>query len=336
MRSGRGRLTLSAPLAKAMGVPTSPDWAALAERLAGVCPEHVVIERDTSLTARTTLKIGGPARLLARVLCRDTVAAIVSATHDTGVPWLVLGLGANVLIPDEGLDVLVIQLDGELAAIEVDGNRLRAGGGAAWSKVVRASIDAGLAGIECLGGIPSSLGGALAMNAGAHGQEVLSALAWADVVEGNGTSRRLVRGEIAGGYRWSVLGRGRIVTRAELQLKPADRNSLKERAREARERRLAALPSEPSAGSVFKNPPGSFAGKLLEEAGCKGLRRGGARVSERHANVIVNGGGATAADVRLLIAEMAGRVRVQHGVGLELELKVFDPDGCVLIDPEAL
>lgn len=311
-------------------------WDSLRARLAEVASEDIELECDVPLAQRTTLKVGGSARLFARVLSGDSVASLVSAACDTGVPWVVLGFGANVLLPDGVLQTLVIKLDGRLAAIEVDGTRLRAGGGASWPKVVRATIDAGLAGIECLGGIPSSLGGALAMNAGAYGQEVLDVLAWAELVEPDGTTRRLARGEIEGGYRWSVLGRGRVVTRAELELRCDDRDAIKDRARQARDRRLVALPSEPSAGSVFKNPAGDFAGRLLDEAGCKGLWQGSARVAEKHANVIVNSGGATSTDVRALIGEMARRVRARCGIRLELELKVLDTAGRVLTDPETL
>jgi UDP-N-acetylmuramate dehydrogenase len=249
---------------------------------------------------------------------------------------MVLGWGANVLVPDRGLDAVVVHLDGELAAIEVTPPLVTAGGGAALPKLVRATIDAGLAGLESLGGIPSTVGGALAMNAGAHGQEILDVLTWAEVVEADGTVRWLARAAVEGGYRWSSLGRGRIVTRAGLELAGADGEALRERARQARERRLAALPSEPSAGSVFRNPPGDFAGRLLEEAGCKGLRQGAALVSEKHANVVVNPGGATAADVRALLREMARRVRERSGVRLTLELKVLGPDGTVLTEPEAV
>jgi UDP-N-acetylmuramate dehydrogenase len=165
---------------------------------------------------------------------------------------------------------------------------------------------------------------------------VLDVLGWAEVVEPDGSVRRLARGEVEGGYRWSVLGRGRIVTGAELELQPDDGAAIRARARQARDRRLKAMPSEPSAGSVFRNPPGDHAGRLLEAAGCKGLQRGGARVSERHANVVVNAGEASAADVRALIGEMARRVRDAFGIRLELELKVLDRQARVRTDPGSL
>ena len=317
-------------------MPSDAAWQDLVRRVTALPSEDLSFQLDEPMAGHTTLRIGGPARGFATCRSSAGVAGVVRTAQDTGVPWLVLGWGANVLVPDEGLDAVVLHLDAALADIEVRAPRVVVGGGAALARLVRASIEAGLAGLECLGGIPSTVGGALAMNAGAHGQEILEVLAWAEVVEADGTVRRLARSEVERGYRWSSLGRGRIVTRAELALAPGDGAVLRERARDARERRLAALPTEPSAGSVFRNPPGTFAGRLLEQAGCKGLRQGSALVSEKHANVIVNPGGATAADVRALIREMARRVREQSGVRLTLELKVLGRNGTVLIDPEAV
>ncbi len=316
-------------------MPDFPDWSAFQTQLSDLSIDGLSVSEFEPLAAHTTLKIGGPARLLVRCATREAVAGTVRTAGQAGIPWLVLGLGANVLVPDAGLDAAVVMLVNELAAVAVDGTRLRAGGGAQLGRVVRVAVDAGLAGIECLGGIPSTIGGALAMNAGAHGQEILDVVDWAEVVEDGGGLRRLERWEIEGGYRWSVLGVGRVVTSTELALKAEDPAALRARAQQARERRRGALPAEPSAGSVFRNPAGDFAGRLLELAGCKGMESGGAKVSERHANVIVNPGGATAVGVRELVAAMAVRVRERFGVRLELELKILDRGGKALADPEA-
>jgi UDP-N-acetylmuramate dehydrogenase len=316
-------------------MPISAAWDRLHDELGAVSPEELALDWAVPLAARTTLKIGGPAHAVAVCKRQGGVVAALAAARAAELPWLVLGQGANVLVPDAGLEALVIRLDDELAGMKREGTTVTAGGGVSLVRLVRESLAAGLAGLECLGGIPSTLGGALAMNAGAYGQELLDVLAWADVVEPDGTVRRLERREIEGGYRWSVLGRGRIVTRAELRLRADDPAALRERAAQARRRRLAALPPEPSAGSVFCNPAGDYAGRLLELAGCKGLRRGAAVVSERHANVIVNLGGARACEVRELLAEMARRVRERFAVSLELELKVLAVDGSVILDPEA-
>lgn len=335
MRSGRGRLPLTAPISKANCMPNLGDWDLFRRQREALEADSVMVVEREPLASHTTLRIGGPARVVLRCSRRDGVVAALRGVREAGVPWLVLGLGANVLVPDEGLEAAVLTLVGDLACISREGTRIRAGGGVQLARVVREATGAGLAGVECLGGIPSTLGGALAMNAGAYGQEILDVLAWAEVVEEDGTVRRLERWEVEGGYRWSVLGKGRIVTWAELALRAEEPEALREHVRRAREHRQRAIPPEPSAGSVFRNPPGDHAGRLLELAGCKGLRRGGAEVSQRHANVIVNAGGATAADVRKLVAEMAARVRERFGIGLELELKILDRTGKVLTDPEA-
>jgi UDP-N-acetylmuramate dehydrogenase len=316
-------------------MPEFSQWRLFRSQLTDLSVDGLSVSESELLAPHTTLKIGGPARLLVRCASREAVAATVRAAAEARIPWLVLGLGANVLVPDAGVEAAVLMLVDELAAVSVDGTRLRAGGGAQLARVVRAALDAGLAGIECLGGIPSTIGGALAMNAGAYGQEILNVVEWAEVVEDGGGVRRLQRGEIVGGYRWSVLGVGRVVTSAELALNAEEPAALNARARQVRERRRGVLPLEPSAGSVFRNPAGEYAGRLLELAGCKGMRCGGAEVSERHANVIVNPGNATAAGVRELVAAMAGRVQEKFGVRLELELKILDRNGKVVVDPGA-
>ncbi|NWG00625.1 MAG: UDP-N-acetylmuramate dehydrogenase [Thermoanaerobaculaceae bacterium] len=313
-------------------MPTA-DWGAVLARLGSSRGAGLEVSEGVPLAGRTTFKIGGPARVVARCRSREAVLACLATCGEAGVPWLVLGLGGNVLVPDAGLDAVVLVLEGELAGLERRGPRFLVGGGLPLAKLVRAAVDASLAGVECLGGIPATVGGALAGNAGAYGQEILDVLDWAEVVDGEGQVRRMERWEIEGGYRWSVLGTGRVVTTAEFVLVPERPEVLAERVRLARERRRAAIPPEPSAGSIFRNPPGDHAGRLLELVGCKGLRRGGAMVSQQHANVIVNLGGASAADVRELIAEMARRVRERFDVVLELEVKVLEPDGSVTARP---
>ena len=196
----------------AIAMPELREWDRFRAELQAHQVDGLEFAEQEPLAGHTTLRIGGPARFLLRCRRAGAVGAAVKAARENGIPWLVLGLGANVLVPDEGLAAAVLMLADELAGIRVDGVRVRAGGGAHLSKVVRAALDAGLAGVECLGGIPSTLGGALAMNAGAYGQEILDVLSWAEVVEEDGTVRRLERWEIHGGYRWSVLGKGRIVT----------------------------------------------------------------------------------------------------------------------------
>jgi UDP-N-acetylmuramate dehydrogenase len=182
--------------------------------------------------------------------------------------------------------------------------------------------NAGLSGTEDLSGIPSSVGGAVRINAGAFGTEIFDLLEEVTVVSRAGEVRAVEAGSIPHGYRWSALCEGdAVVAAATIRLRAAGREEIDSRLAEVREKRKKALPTGPNTGSVFKNPPGDHAGRLLEACGLKGLRVGGAEVSERHANVVVNTGGATAADVRELMAKMRDAVRERFGVDLLPEVE---------------
>ncbi|HPA52645.1 MAG TPA: UDP-N-acetylmuramate dehydrogenase, partial [Thermoanaerobaculia bacterium] len=233
-----------------------------------------------------------------------------------------LGKGSNVLVPDEGLDAVVFVLSGELAAVSVEAPLVRAGGGASLMSLAVTARNASLSGTEGLSGIPSSVGGAVRINAGAYGAEIFDLLEEVTLVSRSGALRVVPAASIPHGYRWSALCDGDdVVASATLRLRPATREEVDARLAEVREKRKKALPTEPNAGSVFKNPPGDHAGRLLEACGLKGERVGGAVVSERHANVIVNAGGATAADVRALMARMRDAVRDRFGVDLVPEVE---------------
>jgi UDP-N-acetylmuramate dehydrogenase len=206
--------------------------------------------------------------------------------------------------------------------VRLHGTRVSAGGGALLAQLARRASRAGLAGLEALAGFPSSVGGAVHMNAGSYGAEIKDVLVSARVVELDGRRRRLATSDLEPTYRTTILERtGAIVTRALFELAPGDPASLLARIEELNARRWAALPSGlPNAGSVFKNPPDDFAGRLLEACGMKGASEGGARVSDKHANVIVNAGGARAADVVGLMRRMRAAVVEKFGVVLEPEL----------------
>ena len=188
--------------------------------------------------------------------------------------------------------------------------------------MARRAAKAGLAGLEALAGFPSTVGGAVHMNAGSYGAEIQDVLVSARVVELDGTRRRLPTAALEPAYRSTILKRtGAIVTRALFELAPGDAQQLVARIDELNAKRWASLPSGvPNAGSIFKNPPGDFAGRLLEACGLKGASEGGARVSDKHANVIVNAGGATAADVLALMARMRSAVAARFGIPLEPEI----------------
>jgi len=294
--------------------------AALPARLEGV--SGLSLRRDEPLARHSTFRIGGPAELFAEVASERALARLVEAVRETATPLHLLGLGSNVLFPDGGLPGVVARLGGELKRVRIRGRRVSAGAGAALALVARRAAKAGLAGLEALSGFPSTVGGAVWMNAGCYGTEVKDVLVSVRVVERDGRRRRLATAELEPAYRWTNLKvSGAIVTRALFELAPGDPAALLARMEELNAKRWASLPSgQPNVGSIFKNPPGDYAGRLLEVAGLKGARIGGAEVSPKHANVIVNAGGATAGDVVELMRRMRDRAEESCGVRLEPEV----------------
>ena len=233
-------------------------------------------------------------------------------------------MGSNVLVADEGFPGYVLRLEGQFLEVAIEGERLTAGGGAALGGVCAAAARAGLSGIEAISGIPSSMGGAVRINAGAYGGEIFDVLESVRLVSRSGERRVAAAGEIPHGYRWSGLIETReIVSAATLRLASAPREDIQARTRAVSEKRRGALPSEPNAGSVFKNPEGDHAGRLIEACGLKGERAGGALISPRHANVIVNTGNASAADVLALMRKMRDAVREKFGITLMPEVELL-------------
>jgi len=283
----------------------------------------VRFERNAPLAPRTTLRIGGPARWLAVVRERAALVPILKAAGREEIPVFVLGKGSNILVADEGFAGLVLLLEGEFKAVVRDGARIVAGGGASLAALTNEAKRGSLSGVEGLSGIPSTVGGAIRMNAGAHGVEIFDVLDSIELVGSKGESRIAAAGEIPHGYRTSDLQRtGELVVSATLGLCQGDPAEIERKMKGVLEKRGSSLPSGiPNAGSFFKNPPGQFAGRLLEECGFKGRCIGAAGVSGIHANVIVNLGGATAKDVLELAAAMAEAVRERFGVTLEREVQ---------------
>ncbi len=232
-----------------------------------------------------------------------------------------VGLGSNVLAPDEGVDALVLRLEGGLATTEVDGELLRAGGGAANAVCLHRARAAGLGGLEFACAIPGTAGGGVRMNAGAYGSDWAAILARAHVVSAEG-SGWLTAAELGLDYRRSALGPGQVVAEVEYRLEPRPPEEIKAHVAELVAQRKATQPTNKRTfGSVFKNPPGELgAGRMLELCRLKGHRIGGALVSPRHANFIENAGDATTADCLALIAEARRRAREQFGVELEQEV----------------
>jgi UDP-N-acetylmuramate dehydrogenase len=282
----------------------------------------VKLEQAVPLSRFTTLGTGGPARAFARP---ESTAALEEALRWAGSEGLgvhVVGLGSNVLVADAGVDALVLKLAGALASVEVDGNRLVAGGGAANAVCLHRARDAGLGGFEFASAIPGTVGGGVKMNAGAYGGDFAEVLEEAVVVDAGGERTRAAA-ELALVYRRSGLRPGEVVARVTLKLRPRPPAEIRAAVKELNERRKASQPvNKRTFGSVFKNPEHELgAGQILEACGLKGHRIGGALISPRHANFIENAGDATSADALALMAEARRRAYERFGVRLEHEVQ---------------
>jgi len=274
----------------------------------------------TDLSRYTTLGTGGPARELAQP---ESVAEVEELLR-RDVPVATIGLGSNLLVADEGVDALVLKLAGGLAAVEVDGPLLRAGGGAANAVCLHRARAAGLGGFEFACAIPGTIGGGIRMNGGAYGGDFSQVLERALVATADGTGW-LTPAELGLSYRHSNLRHGQVVLQAELRLAPRPSEEIKAAVRELNARRKEAQPTNRRTfGSVFKNPDHDLsAGRMLEACGLKGHRIGGAQISPKHANFIENAGGARTEDALALIAEARRRAREQYGVELVHEVQLL-------------
>ncbi|MBI4798500.1 MAG: UDP-N-acetylmuramate dehydrogenase [Desulfarculus sp.] len=275
------------------------------------------------LAGHTTWGIGGPAWCLARAHSATEAQAVARAAAMAGVPVKALGRGSNLLVADGGFAGVMLSLKGDLARIAVEGQIMRAGGGAHLPAAVKLAARLGLGGLEWAAGIPGSIGGAIAMNAGASGGQISDVLAEVDLLLPDASRQTLPAAALKPGYRQGGLPAGALVLMATLRLSAGDPQAVAARTRAVLERRRASQPLDRrTAGSVFKNPPGDHAGRLIEAAGLKGLCVGPAMVSPRHANFIENQGGASAAQVLDLMDEVRRRVHERFGVDLEPEVEV--------------
>ena len=294
------------------------------------------VERDYPLARLTTIRTGGRAELFARASSTDALVTLLAWAREADAPVGVVGSGSNLLVADAGVSGLVIKLHGELSEIELKGTRMQCGGGARLPAVSAAAARAGLTGIEFGVNIPGTVGGAVRMNANAYGGELARALEWVDVCSADGTERR-EPSQLGFAYRRSGLTSGEVVARACFGLQASEPDAVKATLADMRRRRREAQPSGiKTFGSTFKNPDdpraeGRSAGQLLDAAGCRGLRIGGAGFSEKHANFVENHGDATTADVIAVMAEGRRRVRERFGVELEPEVQALGP---VAMPPE--
>lgn len=286
------------------------------------------VQFDEPLSRHTSFRIGGPADVWVEVADAAEIRRVQTIAAAADLPLFVLGGGTNVLVSDRGVRGIVLHLGRTLASLEwrANGNGLHARAGAATplKKLVNEAIGQNLAGLEFAEGIPGTVGGGLLMNAGAFGGEISAVIEFIEGVDAHGGVQRLPRSALHFGYRRFDLPEGFIVTHLEFLLHAGDQAAIRGKREDAKRRREAHQPlGYPNAGSIFKNPPGAFAGRLIEAAGLKGRRHGEAMIAEQHANFIVNLGGATAADVRALMDEAVRRVWDMNGIRLEPEIKLI-------------
>ena len=276
------------------------------------------------MSRHTSWRVGGAADYFYLPADREDVLDLVRRIPpDLPVTWL--GLGSNLLVRDGGVEGLVIKTVGALAGLDVlEGNRLYAESGATCAKVARRSVAAGLAGAEFLAGVPGTFGGALAMNAGAFGGETWPLVLEVECVDRRGRLIRYARGEVAYGYRRVALPEGVALLSGVLELRPSEGDGGRREIRSLLERRGASQPVQSAnAGSVFRNPRGDHAARIIEQAGLKGHAVGGARLSVKHANFIINEGGASARDIETLIERVRERVRATSGIELDPEVRII-------------
>jgi UDP-N-acetylenolpyruvoylglucosamine reductase len=288
------------------------------------------ITRDYPLGRLTTIRAGGTAELFARPGTLAELERVLAWAGEREIDVGVVGSGSNLLVADDGVRGLVLKLDQELTEIQLEGTRIHCGGGARLPAVSARAARAGLSGIEFGVNIPGTVGGAVRMNANAYGGELAQALKWVDVVSAAGTQRR-TPDQLGFAYRRSSLRPGEVVARATFGLVRAAPEAVRITLADMRRRRKEAQPSGiKTFGSTFKNPSdpraqGRSAGQLLDAAGCRGLRVGGAAFSEKHANFVENLGEASTADVVALMAEGRRRVKERFGIELEAEVQSLGP-----------
>jgi UDP-N-acetylmuramate--L-alanine ligase/UDP-N-acetylenolpyruvoylglucosamine reductase len=304
-------------------------WDRFADSLRPLLSKASKLKRDEPLAAKTTIRVGGAATLYAEPSTEEDLRVLLIEAGKNAVPVFILGRGSNLIVPDEGVEGLVVSLSHDCwAGFETlpDG-RVRAGAGLRLKNLCGLAAAAGLAGFEFLEGIPGSVGGALRMNAGAMGGWIFDVVDEVRLMTADGTVRTLPRSSMNVDYRQCAELRDAIALSAVLRpVSRSDAGTVGRMIEDYRRKRHESQPREPSAGCIFKNPPGASAGRLIEESGLKGARVGGAEVSRVHANFVVNRGDATSADILELVRRVRARVRQAKGVELEPEVLLCGKD----------
>ncbi len=286
----------------------------------------VEVDWSVTLAGHTSLRVGGPVSCLLRPLNLAGLRSAVQVLRQNHFPYFILGRGTNLLVSDTGVQAVAISLASGFSQVErldSEGN-VKVGAGLPLKRLLRFCLQESLSGLEFIAGIPGSIGGALRMNAGTHAGTMADVCRKVLVLHADGSLARLTRSELVFSYRKMELPATAVLLEVELSLCPSSRKQVQHKIRTLLKSRKEKQPWQfPSAGSVFKNPPGDFAGRLIEAAGLKGARVGDAQISPKHANFIVNRGRARANDICALIHLAQEKVSQKFGVQLELEIEVI-------------
>ena len=280
------------------------------------------LRRNAALARNTWFQAGGAAELLFKPADAEDLAAFLR-DEPRGMPVTVIGVGSNLLVRDGGVDGVVVRLGRGFTAMDaIDESTIRVAAGCLDMHAAQFAAQHGIGGLEFLSGIPGTIGGAVAMNAGAYGGDMAGALVEAEIVDAQGRLRTLTNAGLGFSYRACALPAGAIVVSATLRGAPGDHAAIQARMDEIRREREASQPvRSKTGGSTFRNPPGHKAWELIDQAGCRGLTMGGAKVSEKHCNFLINTGSATATELEALGEEVRRRVKARCGVELEWEIR---------------
>lgn len=279
---------------------------------------------DVPMSRYTSLQIGGPADALVFPQDENDLETLINMVRQRGIPYLVMGKGTNLLVQDRGIRELVVNLSSGFRNISATAERIRVGAGTLLNEMIDFAMEKGLSGLTPLYGIPGTVGGGLAMNAGAWGSEVKERIESITVMNEGGRARKISKKDLAFNYRKLHLPEGTIIVEGTFLMERQKKEKIKEEITFYQRKRRETQPLQfPSAGSIFKNPPGASAGKIIEELGLKGKKVGGAEVSMIHGNFIINTGGATASHVLELIHLIQKQAFQEKGITLEPEVRII-------------
>jgi UDP-N-acetylmuramate dehydrogenase len=284
------------------------------------------VKRNERLSQHTTMKIGGPADIFIEPASLENIQKVMTFLKERQIPWRAIGRGSNLLVSDKGIEGVVIKLSSGLDHLTINDSKITVGGGHSLVSLSTLISKKGLSGLEFASGIPGSVGGAVYMNAGAHGSDISKILTKAHILFDDGSMEWLSNDEMEFTYRTSVLQKKRpgIVLEAEFQLTKGDKTAIVSQMQKNKDYRKETQPwNFPCAGSIFRNPLPNYAGKLIEDAGLKGFQMGGAKISEMHGNFIVNAGNATAKDVLDLIQYIKDTILNLYGIKMETEVEII-------------